>query len=172
MIKARRVWLPIVLALIVVGCRSPKPTQKETVSETATVPEGLRTVDPKQKQFESEGKTMVSAMNRSTQAFFMEKSMLPTAFSQLAIIGLDLQSPHYQYDVKSIGSNGIQLIGRAKSADLKSYTGGVFIKSLGNEKTTVDILCEAAKPGMGDLPAPQFVNNQLTCSEGTVRLSR
>jgi hypothetical protein len=283
MIKARHIWLPIVLALIVVGCRSPKPAQKGTdpkkveaaagqpaiatqlqgqwkvegsdqilifantgslysmnqkdgtvtaagsyrldatrkpmviaidlpnqkvvtlielpepgkmrillghdfkqplpasmpqnaerlvkVSETATVPEGLRTVDPKQKQFESEGKTMVGAMNRSTQAFFMEKSMFPTAFSQLAI-GSDPQSPNYQYDVKSIGSNGIQLIGRAKSAELRSYTGGVFVISVGNEKTTVTVLCEATKPGMGDLPAPQLVNNQPTCSEGTVSLSR
>ena len=54
---------------------------------------------------------------------------------------------------------------------MQGYTGGVFILPTATDRITVVVTCEAAKPEIGDLPAPKLVNNEPTCPEGTVNLS-
>ena len=137
-------------------------------SDIATAPQGMTAA--KHNSLERESKNIVEIMNRYSQAFFFKNSKFPTSFSQLDI-GFDSQSKNYHYDVKPIGNDGVQLLGTSKSAELRGYTGGIFILPTEKDRLTIVVICEAAKPGIGDLPAPKLVNNEPTCSEGTVNLS-
>lgn len=64
------------------------------------------------------------------------------------------------------------MLGIPKLPDIKGYTGGVFVISSGTDKNTVMVVCEASNSGVGDLPAPKLINNEPTCSEGTVSLKK
>jgi hypothetical protein len=160
-------------------------TRLKKVSDVATVPNGMlpKIQRPKISQqdiekqhvkaIQSESKQLVGAMSRSTQAFFLENAKLPTALSQLGYLGSGLkpESENYRYEVKLLDNKSVQLLGLSKLPEVKGYTGGVFVISSGSEQSTNMIICEAANPGVGDLPAPKLVNNEPTCSEGTVSLS-
>ena len=141
------------------------------ISDVATVPDGMISkIASRAKAIESGSKTMVGAMSRSAQAYFLEKNQMPTALSQLEI-GIDSEGKYYQYSVKPINNLGVQLSGLSKIPEVKGYTGGVFVVQYGTEKNLAMVVCEAANPGIGDLPAPKLINNEPTCSEGTVSLS-
>ena len=146
------------------------------ISDVATVPDGMlpkvSKIALRAKSIQSEAKTVVGSMNRATQAYFLENAKFPTSFSQLQL-GIDSQSQNYQYEVRLIGNNGVHLLGTSKLAELKGYSGAVFVVQSGaSDRTTVAVLCEATNPGVGDLAAPKLINNTPTCSEGTVGLQK
>jgi type IV pilus assembly protein PilA len=103
---------------------------------------------------QSEAKTYTGSMNRSQQAYYLEKSTFAT---QIDILGLGIKTTteNYGYTIAA-GTSGsgstIQSLGSPSKAALKGYAGTTWlgVVATGGEATTLAILCESTvAPGAG-----------------------
>ncbi len=124
--------------------------------------------------WQSEAKTYLGAMNRSHQAFFIEKGYFTNRLGEL---GLDIkdESENYKYQVVVLDSKkAVQHIALAKKDSLKSYIGLVYTTKLvpySQEVLTVELLCESQKPTRQ--PPPRFkLAAKPICPDGYVAFSR
>jgi len=138
---------------------------------------------------QSEAKTYVGSMNRSQQAYYLEKQQFAPNLQTLAV-GIALKTENYGYGVvrnggkaaagvlqssltfgtpipgtatAGTGTNSDTLVGSA-SAPVKGYTGGINIATPAGstEATTLAVLCEAAL-------APVNSGNTTDSASGTNR---
>ena len=101
---------------------------------------------------QSEAKTYVGSMNRSQQAYYMEKNNTFADNANFSALGLGIQTStvNYTYTISG-GGNGALLVSNlattAALSPLKAYVGGVATVAQGatSESTTLAILCEADK---------------------------
>jgi len=122
---------------------------------------------------QSEGKTYVSSMNRSQQAFFIENGKFASNLVELAL-GISPETELYKYQVLLLDSKkGVQNIGLAKKDGLKSYTGLSYTKFIPEtkEENTFALLCESIKPTRS-FPPKFNLTNSPTCPKGYVDLNR
>jgi type IV pilus assembly protein PilA len=101
---------------------------------------------------QSEAKQYVGSMNRSQQAFYLEKNRFatgdPTDFGSLGL-GISTQTANYMYDIADGGTGVREATNQAQTVDpaapLKTYLGGVVVGTVQDtgEATTLAILCEA-----------------------------
>jgi hypothetical protein len=144
------------------------------ISDVSSVPDGMMSkivarVIRRNKELQRDAKTMVSSMNRASQAFLLENGRFPTRVSQLGF-GANYESA-YRYTVKNTGESSVQTLGSPKLPELKGYIGGVFlITSSTGERVTAIIICEESQSGTEVLPAPTLINNVPTCSADTVEV--
>ncbi|NES23630.1 MAG: general secretion pathway protein GspH [Symploca sp. SIO3E6] len=142
----------------------------------------------------SEAISSVGAMNRAQQAYFIEQDKFSDAIPALGI-GVKPKTKNYTYSTrvtdKAAFNYGIarsdKYIYKRKyfgpfykkiKRPLKSYVGGVFIipatevapNAAADELTTISILCEAIAIGATKPAAPTYIDDKLTCSEGTIEL--
>ncbi len=121
--------------------------------------------------WQSEAKTYVGAMNRSQQAFFVEKEYFTNKLDDL---GFSIKSvtENYKYQIMVLDSKkGVQNIALAQKDNLKSYTGLVYTAMTDSkEVTTMTLLCESQKPTRTSPPKFKLTPNP-TCPEGYVDLA-
>ena len=124
------------------------------------------------KAIQSEAKTYTSAINRSQQAFFLEKGYLAKNLTELAI-GISSRTENYSYQIVVLDDKkGVQSFGLALKDGLKSYTGLVYPKAtlaVGEGTTLFSLLCESKKPTKAR-PSLFKLTPEPICPEGYVLL--
>lgn len=126
---------------------------------------------PEAKQLEA--KKYVGAINRTQQAFFLEKDKFSSDIQSLDL-RITTETTNYSYKTQAYnGGKSSHAISTAtpKQDGLKSYVGGVFLTTApGNKTTSVAILCESTQPSTS-LPAPpKLVEGSPKCASGSVDL--
>jgi type IV pilus assembly protein PilA len=135
---------------------------------------------------QSEAKQYVGTLNRSQQAYFLEKSAFigggaGTAAADMAAIGspVPTTTTNYKYWMQAAvgaGTNPSSVVSNGESlvAPLKAYVGMAATTTVGttSETTTVAALCENKAPGTGTAAAPTVPTpgNQPTCAGTTLPL--
>ena len=108
---------------------------------------------------QSEAKTYIGSMNRAQQAYYMEKSNTFAAQANFGQLGLGIQADTTNYGYRIVGgganadvvtNQAIQGGGNAAKSPLKGYLGGVATgvvgtEAIGQEATTLAVLCEQVK---------------------------
>jgi len=149
-------------------------------SETSSLPPNAKIIDPyssPNRAIQSEGRTYVGSMNKSQQAYFIEKNSLSKNLQDLES-GIKSETNNYRYTtkvdtsittVKTKPYPGIAInIATAKKPDLKSYVGFVSLTDLPqfNDITPIAILCESIAPTMKAPPLPKWDGKNLNCPDG------
>ncbi|MEP0872890.1 type IV pilin-like G/H family protein [Trichocoleus desertorum AS-A10] len=144
--------------------------QIKKISDVGTLPPGTKISGSFENQAnqakQSEAKTYVGAINRAQQAFYLESGRFSADVPSLGI-GIETEGTNYQYSTNQLGEGAVQNIGLAKVEGLKSYTGIVAVRRVGNENLTVAVLCESNKPTTALPPKPsQSEINNSSCPAG------
>jgi type IV pilus assembly protein PilA len=122
------------------------------------------------KAMQSEAKQYVGSMNRAQQAYFAEKGAFSNSVTALGL-GIKTQTTNYNYSAIAT-KNAAFSYGVARSNNLRSYVGAVFLVTLYNEKTTKAILCEATSFGKTQPANPILQNDVPVCAAGTEPLTK
>ncbi len=150
------------------------------ISDIATLPEGVKIqsnpfANQSNKARQSEARTYVGALNRSQQAYFLEKNKWAKTIEETAV-GIKAETESYRYDIQNIDSiktvniknySGITVqTGTAKKEGLKSYLGAVYLSgAFGNELASLAILCESNEPSTKQVELPKFDGKALQCPD-------
>ncbi len=139
---------------------------------------------------QSEAKTYVGSMNRSQQAYYLEKNGFVTQAADFGSLGLGIatQTTNFQYTVDDGGADPVASINRAATvvkgvlggAPFKAYVGGVSLGQVAatSEATTLATLCESDKATAisgdnGDTAKPGFTKTAApTCPANYSSLSK
>ncbi|MBW4470910.1 MAG: type IV pilin-like G/H family protein [Stenomitos rutilans HA7619-LM2] len=100
---------------------------------------------------ESESKQYVGSMNRSQQAYYLEKNTFSSDVSLLGL-GIKTDTTNYTYQIDSPTSSGVKNVSNPKFTNtLRAHLGGVSTGfttgATSGEATTLAVLCQSAKPG-------------------------
>lgn len=152
----------------------------EKVSDRTSLPPGTKVValadiakNQANKAQESEGKTYVGAMNRANQAYFLENNKFATKIEELEL-GIKPETENYIYKVvpQSGNTKSVMNIAQAKSEQLKSYVGLVYLTEVNGETITFAKLCETnqalSKPPQ--MPRIAKKSEQIECPSGFTSL--
>jgi len=121
----------------------------------------------------NEVKEYVGAMNRSQQAYFLEKHTFAKNWGQLGV-GIKSKTENYQYLIETTPQAAFSY-GVSLQTGIKSYVGAAMVipaakngsKSAENEGETIAIICEANAAGQTKPAAPVYQNGNLECGIGT-----
>ena len=106
---------------------------------------------------QSESKQYVGTLNRTQQAYYLEKSKFASGLTELAN-PVPTGTENYNYTFSAVTSTSTNVInyGTSKAAALKSYNGMVSISvvTAASDATTTAVLCEAKTPGASQLANP------------------
>lgn len=146
----------------------------QRVANTTALPRNTQIVDLAKQQRqakESEGKLYIASVNRGQQAFYIEKSKFATAINELDL-GIPPETENYSLQIvpQSGSIPSTMVTATAKSPELKSYTGAVFVIQANDEFTTVDVVCETDKPSTTPpaMPmAPKNAEEEIKCPAGS-----
>jgi hypothetical protein len=159
----------------------PRPTEftvgaiyLQKVANTTALPRNTQIIDlaAQQRQGrESEGQQYISSMNMAQQAFYIENEKFATAIDELGI-GLKPETENYSYQIvpQSGSIPSAMMTAKAKSPELKSYTGGVFAIKVNGEVTTVSVICGTDQPSTTPpaMPiAPKNAEEEIKCPAGS-----
>jgi len=123
---------------------------------------------------QSEAKQYVGTLNRSQQAYFLEKNEFAPDMASL-INPVPESTNNYDYTFK-VDTDSVINYGKSKGEALKSYAGMAAIAYIDStsDATTTAILCEAIAPGavQASDPLPPVIGsgNRPTCGEGAIGL--
>jgi prepilin-type N-terminal cleavage/methylation domain-containing protein len=100
---------------------------------------------------ESESKQYVGSMNRTQQAYFLEKNTFASDVSLLGL-GIKTQSTNYSYVIQGVSNTAVANVSFPNNtATLRAHTGGVQTgTTAGSEATTLAILCQSRTPSGGN----------------------
>jgi prepilin-type N-terminal cleavage/methylation domain-containing protein len=122
---------------------------------------------------ESESKQYVGSMNRTQQAYYLEKDIFASDVSLLGL-GIKTESTNYQYKIQPVGNGETAVLNYSnpfpanKTNTLRAHTGGVQVAKVGttgaNETTTLAILCQSKTPSANSALGVNF--SAQTASEG------
>jgi len=103
---------------------------------------------------ESESKQYVGSINRSQQAYFLEKNTFQTDVSLLGL-GIKTQTTNYTYKISDNTASGVKNVSFPQNTNtLRAHTGGVSLGSADGlatgEATTLAVLCQSVRPRTGD----------------------
>lgn len=159
----------------------PRPTEftagaiyLQKVANTTALPRNTQIIDvaARQRQArESEGRQYIGSMNRGQQAFYAENEKFATAIDELGL-GLRPETENYSYQIvpQSGSMPSAMMTAKAKSPELKSYTGAVFTIKVDGEFTSVSVVCETDRPSTTPpaMPiAPQNGGEEIKCPAGS-----
>jgi hypothetical protein len=159
----------------------PRPTEftvgaiyLQKVANTTALPRNTQIIDlaAQQRQGrESEGQQYISSMNRAQQAVYIETEKFAIAIDELGI-GLKPETENYSYQIvpQSGSIPSAMMTAKAKSPELKSYTGAVFAIKVNGEVTTVSVVCGTDQPSTTPpaMPiAPKNAEEEIKCPAGS-----
>ncbi len=101
---------------------------------------------------ESEARQYIGFMNRSQQAYFMEKARFAPDVVSLGV-GIKTDTSNYTFaiDAPAGGTSIIRNVAYPKNAtQVRAYTGAVELNGIGNEAAAVSIVCQSKQPSIGD----------------------
>ena len=147
----------------------------QRVSNTTALPRNTKIIDlaaQRREGRESEGQQYIGSMNRGQQAFYAENEKLATAIDELGL-GIKPETENYSYQI--VPQNGsllsVMMTAKAKSPELKSYTGAVFVIKVNEEEaTTVSVVCGTDKPSTTPPAMPMSPKNaeeEIKCPAGS-----
>lgn len=121
---------------------------------------------------EAEAKNNIGVLNRSQQAYYLEKEKFANTISDLAI-GFLPESENYKYEINADATKVISTA-TAKIGHVKSYTGAVFTiktKVAGvDQMSTVAKACESDQPSNIPPKMPELVGREISCATGSSEL--
>jgi type II secretory pathway pseudopilin PulG len=159
----------------------PRPTEftagaiyLQKVANTTALPRNTQIIDlaAQQRQArESEGQQYISSMNSAQQAFYIENEKFATAIDELGL-GLKPETENYSYQIvpQSGSIPSAMMTAKAKSPELKSYTGAVFAIKVNGEVTSVSVVCRTDQPSTTPpaMPiAPKNAEEEIKCPAGS-----
>jgi prepilin-type N-terminal cleavage/methylation domain-containing protein len=108
---------------------------------------------------ESESKQYIGSINRTQQAYYLEKNRFSSDISLLGV-GIRTQTTNYKYTISGASNTGvtqfstaIDSTGAVNTVNLRVHTGGVKVgltaAAGSGEATTLAILCQSARPAAG-----------------------
>ncbi len=121
---------------------------------------------------ESESKQYVGSMNRTQQAYYLEKNTFASAITLLGL-GIKTDSTNYTYGISAPGNTAVSNVSYPKNtATLRAHTGGVAVASTDGtatgERTTIAKLCQSQAPAAGSAGGVTFAANVgPTCNTPT-----
>jgi hypothetical protein len=159
----------------------PRPTEftvgaiyLQKVANTTALPRNTQIIDlaAQQRQArESEGQQYIGSMNSAQQAFYGENEKFATAIDELGL-GIKPETENYSYQI--VPQNGsipsAMMTAKAKSPELKSYTGAVFAIKVNGEVTSVSVVCRTDRPSTAPpaMPiAPKNAEEEIKCPAGS-----
>ncbi len=112
---------------------------------------------------ETESKTYVGSMNRSQQAFYLEKNTFGSDISLLGL-GIKTDTTNYSYSIADPTTTSVANVSYPKFvATLRAHTGGVSLGTADGqpdgEVTTLAVLCQSTKPQAGTEAGVAFEPN-------------
>jgi len=139
-----------------------------------------------QKARQSEAKTYTGSMNRSQQAFYLEKQTFAATIGFLGL-GINTQTDNYKYGIDvatqiavntvpaNVATNSfVNNYGVQRATTLKGYAGTTWVgrTQAGDEANTLAILCENAQTGASantvcGSKVANSTTSQLYCGDGT-----
>lgn len=108
----------------------------------------------------------IGAINRAQHAFFLENNALASTIDELGL-NLKLESENYAYSLTNEQSKSL-VTATAKTDDLKSYTGAVFlVQEADGSMTTVALTCQTDAPSKTPPASPELNGSQPVCPAGS-----
>ncbi|PSB25635.1 type IV pilin-like G/H family protein [Stenomitos frigidus] len=121
---------------------------------------------------ESESKQYIGSMNRSQQAYYLEKN---TFSSDVSLLGLGIKTDTTNYTYAIVGQTDKQVANTSYpkfTTTLRAHTGGVGVGfttgATTGEATTLAVLCQSVKPTAGDATKVTFSTLTGPVCDGTV----
>jgi len=110
---------------------------------------------------QSEAKTYVGSLNRSQEAFYLEKQQFAPNLEMLAT-GIPSETANYSYTINRIDPVRVQNYGIAKRDGLRTYIGGVIItkSQVSSDLTSLTTICESDQPTTSLPPPIIFIEGQ------------
>jgi prepilin-type N-terminal cleavage/methylation domain-containing protein len=110
---------------------------------------------------ETESKQYVGSMNRSQQAYYLEKNSFSSDVELLGL-GIKTDTNNYTYAIQNANETAVANVSYPKFTNtLRAHTGGVSIGTTNGsptgEATTLAALCQSIKPQAGDVAGITFV---------------
>ncbi len=118
---------------------------------------------------QSEAKQYVGTLNRTQQAHYLEKENFAKTLTELDS-PIPAETTNYNYKITIAEKDMTVATGTAKTGELKSYVGAVFITGTSSEGTTNAILCESDSPTQKPLDIPLLEAGQPKCPSGSSNL--
>lgn len=120
---------------------------------------------------QAEAQHYLAAMNLAQLAYYLERSRFATTIDELNL-GVPAETENYRYQIIAAGNElrSIIMTAQAKDSRLKSYSGAVFVFSLGEARTAIAGICGTIRPSTSPplLPtAPNFVSTGVLCPQGS-----
>lgn len=155
----------------------PDASLLEKVSDSTTLPANVQVNNLQRAMNQAsqiEGKQNIGVMNRSQQAYFLEKDKFATSIGELSV-GIQPETENYRYQIvpQSNSTGSVMMTATAKRPELKSYTGAVFIVKNNKEALTIATICETEKPSSTPPAMPSAPSNlkaEIQCPTGSNRL--
>ncbi|MBW4692193.1 MAG: type IV pilin-like G/H family protein [Lyngbya sp. HA4199-MV5] len=109
---------------------------------------------------ETESKQYVGSMNRSQQAYYLEKSSFSSDVSLLGL-GIKTDTNNYTYAIQGAAETAVANVSYPKFTNtLRAHTGGVGVGTTtglaDGEATTLAVLCQSKTPHAGDVAGIVF----------------
>lgn len=171
---------PLSFSLLLGTIVPPSVAQPIAQSEPiALLPGTANLIIPEQRRIrqarQSEGKTIIGAMGRAQQAYYLENDRFANQLEELGL-GINPESKNYRYQVISINpKQAVQVVALSKSSRLRSYTAIVFtyLNPQFKEPTMMQILCESLESTQTQPEKPTFNANKIAqCPVGYRLLNR
>jgi len=123
---------------------------------------------------QSEAKQYTGTLNRTQQAYYLEKSMFTTTLADMAN-PVPTATTNYTYTSTNLagGTNASVInngIAKPTTSSLKSYVGGVFVQPVAaaSDSSTTAVLCESKTAAVAAVTPPTLVGTPgvATCDPG------
>lgn len=145
-IIASIVGLGLILLLLNPGMTSSFGSQTEGLSQA-------------NKARQSEGKQRLSAINSMQQAFQIDNDRFALTLEELEV-GFISETENYQYEITGVDQTKALVTAAARSDELKSYIGAVFVLEDG---TAVGATCETDQPLETPPDTPELIGSTVSC---------
>lgn len=134
------------------------------------IPPSIQASGQAVKAKESEGKQYVGSLNRSQQAYYLEKDTFSWQIEDLEL-EIKTETSNYHYQITATDKERAVTVGTAKTGGLKSYVGGVFVtRDSSGSATTGAIVCQSEHATQTPLDPPTLNGTAPQCASGSVTL--
>lgn len=117
-------------------------------------------LNQKAKAQETEGKTLIGAMNRAQQAHHAVYQAFATSLADLEL-GLAKTANYYEYDVVSSGDGALVTNkARSRNSELRGYAGVV---ARPEPASTVVLVCRSLQKGTADVDDGMAIGPSVQC---------
>lgn len=122
---------------------------------------------PLVKEIQSEAKIYLGAFNRAQQDFYLESQKFANS-AEFLNLEISMETENYSYSIVQLDYEAVQIIGKAKKPEAKSYLGLTWIGKSNEERISFSVMFESIEPTQ-ETPIIQVVNNSVVCPVGYIK---